>query len=429
MKRNILLFTAFMVIYPLLGQMLPLDGVFNSARIDSHLGAPSGTDPIAAGKPKFLGCAYGPAQAFQFAEYWNQITTENAGKWGSVEAVQDVMDWAALDDAYNLAKDNGFIFKLHVLVWGNQQPAWIEDLTPSEQLVQIKEWFQALASRYPEIDVIEVVNEPLHDPPNSPGSGGGNYIEALGGTGTTGYDWVIQAFTLAREYFPGVQLMLNEYGILNDTPTANEYKLLIELLKDEGLIDQVGVQAHYFTTSNATVWQINHILDILAETDLPIFITEMDIQGPTDQVQLEEFQRVFPEFWKHPAVRGITLWGFRPGLWVADANLIRPDGTERPALIWLRNFVTNFVLTTMELGNSEDIRVFPNPAAEGFFIDGVDVVERVALVNMQGQLIQVEKPASVYFSLSQNVGPGLYVALIFTSQEIFVKKVVVEGKQ
>jgi endo-1,4-beta-xylanase len=29
--------------------------------------------------------------------------------------------------------------------------------------------------------VLEVVNEPLHDPPNRDDNGGGNYINALGG--------------------------------------------------------------------------------------------------------------------------------------------------------------------------------------------------------------------------------------------------------
>jgi endo-1,4-beta-xylanase len=46
-------------------------------------------------------------------------------------------------------------------------------------------------------------------------------------------------------------------------------------------------------------------------------------------------------FWEHPAVKGITLWGFRPGLWrdKEHANLVREDGSERPALQWLRRYV------------------------------------------------------------------------------------------
>src|SRR5690606_21753016 len=138
---------------------------------------------LAENQSKFLGGAYSAPQAPNFTAYFNQVTPENAGKWGSVEGQRDVMNWAELDAAYAVARDNGFPFKLHTLIWGNQQPAWIESLPPEEQLAEIDEWFAAVAERYPDVDTVEVVNEPLHDPPSSPGNGGGNYIEALGGAG------------------------------------------------------------------------------------------------------------------------------------------------------------------------------------------------------------------------------------------------------
>ena len=95
------------------------------------------------------------------------------------------MNWAQLDNAYELAKSNNFPFRMHVMIWGNQQPAWIESLSTTEQLAEIEEWFAALAERYPNMDMIEVVNEPLHDPPA--GEGNGNYIEALGGAGDSSH--------------------------------------------------------------------------------------------------------------------------------------------------------------------------------------------------------------------------------------------------
>jgi len=82
-------------------------------------------------------------------------------------------------------------------------------------------------------------------------------------------------------------------------------------------------------------------LDLLGETGLPIYVTELDIDGPTDEQQLKDYQRIFPVFWEHPAVKGVTLWGFRPGLWrqKEKAYLVRKDGSERPALKWLREYV------------------------------------------------------------------------------------------
>jgi hypothetical protein len=70
-------------------------------------------------------------------------------------------------------------------------------------------------------------------------------------------------------------------------------------------------------------------------------ITEMDVDGPTEQIQLDDYKRIFPVFWEHPMVVGITLWGYRPGLWrdAQGAALIRADGSEKPAMQWLRTYL------------------------------------------------------------------------------------------
>ncbi|MCK4446712.1 MAG: endo-1,4-beta-xylanase, partial [Candidatus Marinimicrobia bacterium] len=151
--------------------------------------------PLASNQPKFVGNIYSPPQVANFEAYWNQVTPENAGKWGSVEGTRDNMNWSGLDAAYNLAKDNDFPFNFHVLIWGAQQPGWINSLQPEEQLEEIREWFEAIAQRYPDINYLQVVNEPL------PGHNPAPYRDALGGAGTTGWDWVLNAFRMAREIF------------------------------------------------------------------------------------------------------------------------------------------------------------------------------------------------------------------------------------
>lgn len=295
---------------------------------------------MALGKSKFLGGAYGGPQSLNFAAYFNQVTPENGGKWGTVEAVRDVMAWGELDAAYAFAREHALPFKLHVMVWGNQQPAWIESLPPREQREEIEEWFSEVARRYPVLDTVEVVNEPLHDPPNKPGEGGGNYLAALGGDGKTGWDWVLESFRLGRRYFPNSRLMLNDFSILNSPADARRYKAIIELLQKERLIDAVGVQGHAFAT-HGPLEVMRENLDLLASTKLPIFVTELDIDGIDDGEQLAEYQRVFPLFWEHPAVHGVTLWGYRPGMWrtAQGAFLALTNGAERPALVWLQQYV------------------------------------------------------------------------------------------
>lgn len=298
--------------------------------------------PLADGQPKFLGSAYSMDQALDFADYWNKVTPENGGKWGSVEAERDRMDWSALDEAYQFAQRHGLPFHMHVLVWGNQQPEWIETLQPQEQRAQIEEWFASVAARYPKLAFVEVVNEPLNDPPGKDDEGGGNYLLALGGSGASGWDWVLESFRLARKHFPHSTLMINDYGITNSDANTTRYREVVELLRQEHLVDAIGVQGHAFATTLETPMSVHRAnLDRLATTGLPIYVTEFDLDGPTDEAQLQDYRRVFPVFWEHPAVRGVTLWGFRPGLWRTKegANLVREDGSERPTLQWLRNYL------------------------------------------------------------------------------------------
>ena len=319
--------------------------------------------PIATGKDKYLGAAWSPGTAsLNFANYWNQVTPENGGKWGSVEGTRDVMNWAQADAAYALAKANGFKFKWHAFIWGNQQPAWIESLPTAEQREEIEEWYAAVAARFPEIDQIEVVNEPLHDPPRGPTNG--NYIEALGGNGVTGWDWVITSFELARRYFPRAELILNDYSITNDGNATTNYINIINLLKERGLIDAIGDQAHAFsTTEPAPMANHKNNLNRLAALGLPIYITELDIDGVlqgvvNDPVQVASFQRIFPTFWEHPAVMGVTIWGYVRGFHWRNAQgdwLLYPNGGERPALQWLIRYVGNIpaVVGSQSLAVSE----------------------------------------------------------------------------
>jgi endo-1,4-beta-xylanase len=300
--------------------------------------------PLAEGQTKFLGCAYSPNQTTGFDAYWNKVTPENGGKWGSVESVRDQMDWRALDEAYRFAQLRKLPFHMHVMVWGNQQPEWVEKLPPKEQRQEIEEWFAAVAGRYPKLDFVEVVNEPLHDPPAKDDEGGGNYLEALGGSGASGWDWVLESFRLGRKYFPNSVLMINDYSITDNDKDTGRYLAIVELLRNEGLVDAIGVQGHAFATTTKTPMSVHRgNLDRLASTGLPLYVTELDIDGPSDEAQLKDYQRIFPVFWQHPAVHGITLWGFRPGLWRSKegANLVREDGGERPALQWLRTYLQN----------------------------------------------------------------------------------------
>jgi uncharacterized protein YjdB len=145
--------------------------------------------------------------------------------------------------------------------------------------------------------------------------------------------------------------------VTNNTASAQNYVEIINLLKADTLIDGIGIQAHAFSTYGIPASTIKSNLDLIASTGLPIYVSEFDIDGISDRVQLKEYMRVFPVFWNHPAVEGITLWGYRYGLWRTNegAYLVTQAGVERPAFKWLQAFVRDtLVLSSSVTVSSEN---------------------------------------------------------------------------
>jgi endo-1,4-beta-xylanase len=322
---------------------------------------------LAAGASKFLGSA-GDSPDNKFINYWTQLTPENAGKWGSVGTSTDTTkwNWSGLDNDYNYAKSHGLIFKDHNLIWGQQQPSWISSLDSATQYKYIETWIRMVGQRYPDMDLIDVVNEPLngHNPPDGI-NGRANYEKALGGTGATGWDWLIKAFELARKYIPNAKLLINDYGIINNNSATTSYIQIINLLKDRGLIDGIGCQAHGLEGTSAATIKAN--LDRLAATGLPIYISEFDLNIQDDTQQETKFQELFPVFWQHPDIKGVTLWGYMQGkTWLTYSYLVNSNGTARPALLWLAQYIkdnpTGVEKTVSVLPASFNLdQNFPNP--------------------------------------------------------------------
>jgi endo-1,4-beta-xylanase len=281
---------------------------------------------------KFLGNVFDNTAPSDFSNYWNQVTPENGTKWGSVEQTQDTMSWNWADKAYNYAKANNFPFKFHTLVWGSQQPKWINSLSSADQKGEVEEWIQAAGERYPDSDFVDVVNEPLHAKPT--------YKDAIGGDGTTGWDWIIWSFEQARKAFPNSKLLINEYGIIGNPAAAKQYVQIVNILKERGLVDGIGIQCHQFNIDTAPVKTMKNVLDILDTTGLPIYVSELDITGD-DATQLARYKEKFPVLWEHESVKGVTLWGYTQGkTWKDSTHLVTTTGEERPALKWLKQYVS-----------------------------------------------------------------------------------------
>jgi endo-1,4-beta-xylanase len=266
-----------------------------------------------------------------FYKYWDQFTPESAGKWPAVQSAgKDTFNWTVLDGMYKYTEDHNIVFKESSFIWGSSSPNWMNN---SNILETAPAWMKSFCERYPKTRLIDVVNEP---PPHTTPS----YATGLGGGTRTTWDWVANSFKMAREACPNAILILNDYNICE---YANDNQNVISLVKAIQLldapIDAVGCQAHDAAKIKSSAFK--RFMDkITSETGLPVYITEFDIGLADDEQQRAQYADYFTMFWDDPNVKGMTLWGYITGAtWRANTGIMSSDGTMRPAMTWLMDFL------------------------------------------------------------------------------------------
>ncbi len=269
-----------------------------------------------------------------FYTLWNQITPENESKWGSIEGrSRGTFNWSGCDNAYNYAKNHNFPFKFHCLIWGSQYPSWMNNLSTEQQYQAIVEWMDAVKERYPDLPLIDVVNEAIVGHQPAP------YKEALGGDGKTGIDWIIKAFEMAHERWPDAILIYNDYNTFKWQKI--QFIDLVRTLRDAGApVDAYGCQSHDLTDMGVNEFK-SAMTEIQNELKMPMYSTEYDIATTNDQLQLQRYQEQIPYMWEADYCAGVTLWGYIYGrTWTDGGNSgIIKNGQDRPAMTWLREYM------------------------------------------------------------------------------------------
>lgn len=298
----------------------------------------------------------------QFYKLWNQITCENESKWSSVEGSRGNFNWNGADNAFNYAKNHGFTYKFHALVWGAQYPGWLENLSPAERFAAYVNWFDHAKEHYGTLPMIDVVNEAV----GNHQAGNPMVKESLGGGGKTGYDWLIKAFEMAYERWPDAILIYNDFNSIRWD--IDNYITLVRTLRDAGApIDAYGNQAHELGGCSQSELQTN----LKKQQDallMPMFITEYDIGDANDGNQSWNYQQHFPVMWELPYCAGVTLWGYVYGkTWTTDGNSgLYKNGVERPAMTWLKEYMATDAAKNAAgpfPGTKKEASIYIRPAA------------------------------------------------------------------
>jgi endo-1,4-beta-xylanase len=281
--------------------------------------------------------------------YWNQASPENSGKWSSVQSSvkSTTYNWSGFDIVYNWGKTTGNLVKYHVLVWGGQQPSDAASATIGD----LQKWFAAVHTRYPDLNQIDVVNEayPTHAP--APYSGVLKTAAASDGITPGTYDWIFEAFKMARRLWTDstkTKLIYNDYNTVEYSAENTWVVALAKAAKAQNIpISGIGCQAHDVWKVSASTVQSN--MDAIAATGFPLYITEYDIgqngteTTPTaadDATQLSIMTTDVTMFWNDPSVKGVTYWGIKEGqTWRTGTGIEYADGTPRPSLKWLTTWI------------------------------------------------------------------------------------------
>ncbi|KAJ4980014.1 hypothetical protein NE237_010794 [Protea cynaroides] len=242
-----------------------------------------------------------PAYKDWFVSRFSVTTFANEMKWYSTETSPGKEDYSVPDAMLSLVKQNGISVRGHNVFWDEpkSQPNWVPSLSPDQLRQAAAKRIDSVMSRYKgQLIAWDVVNENLHN---------SFFEDKLGKDTSTSF------YQRAHQLDSGTTLFLNEYNTIEDsrdgksTP-ANYLQKLREIQSQQTGQIGIGLESH-FKIPNIPYMRAS--LDVLAAANVPIWITELDVESNPSQAQYLE--AILREAHAHPAINGIILWAdWRP---------------------------------------------------------------------------------------------------------------------
>ncbi|MBN1465341.1 endo-1,4-beta-xylanase [candidate division KSB1 bacterium] len=150
-----------------------------------------------------------------------------------------------------------------------------------------------------------------------------------------GEEIMVHWYNKVHELDPLPRLILNEYNILmaggGDAAFQADFERYIELLLSAGApLGGIGMQCH-FDENLPGIPRVVQVLDRFAKYNLPIQITEFDIDTYDEEGQARFTRDFFTAVFSHPMTDKIIMWGFWEGdQWRPSGAMIRKDWSYKP---------------------------------------------------------------------------------------------------
>lgn len=239
--------------------------------------------------------------------------------WSIISKTEGVFDDAADRGVVALAAAHGLPLTGAHLFWHEKYPRWFEALPDAAAArAAVSRHIRRMGERFARRTwSINVVNEAL-----DPKGGRPDALRADPALRALGPSYLDFAFHEAREAFPGVRLVYNDYGMEQDAgDMAAKRRGLLALLdgfKRRGVpIDAIGLQAHLSLDRRFDEESYVAFLREAASRGVRIILSELDVLdvgAPSDEARRDRevaamYRRFLNAALSEPAVSCVVLWG------------------------------------------------------------------------------------------------------------------------
>ena len=249
------------------------------------------------------------------ARDFNLIVPEVGLKFEIVHPEPDRYDFCQMDTILAFAEANGMRVRGHPLVWEQQLPPWVRELSLSQEQWKalLQDHVSRLVTRYRgEIEEWDVVNELFKEE--------GTLKETIWYE-NVGPEYIELALRWAHDADPNARLFINEFATENLNSKSNAlYALAQDLLARGVPLHGIGFQMHLTESNPPNPAQVADNFRRFGELGLEVQITELDVRilkpaTPENLAhQAEIYQALMEVCLSAPNCDTFVMWG------VSDRN-------------------------------------------------------------------------------------------------------------
>ncbi len=264
-----------------------------------------------------LGSIWGhtDAQGIQFAataaKEFNAIVPENELKFDYIRPARATFRYTRPDSMLDFAVANGMKMRGHVLIYGQQLPAWVTSgtWTKADGQALIDEHINGVLAHYKgKVFAWDVVNEALNDD---------GTLKATFWSNLIGVSYIEQAFLTARAADPSAKLFYNDYNIETQNAKSDAVYAMVQDFQARKIpIDGIGFQSHFIAGASPSYSQLVSNFARFAALGLRIHVTELDVRItlPTTTANLATQAQNYSDTYKAcidtPNCDMVIVWGF-----------------------------------------------------------------------------------------------------------------------